>query len=118
MAKMDVSKVEHEQSTNVTEEYGGNIPPVGTSPRMLQLTIPQSACTNFNSNDNRLQNNAHDELQRALATVVGEKRTGWSPNGNWIMNNSSSSKRNICQTVGMHAKGKKRDKGMKSSPRL
>lgn len=81
MTKMEISKVEHEQSTNVTEEYEENVPAAGTSPRMLQLTIPQSACTNFNSKDNHLQNNAHDELQRALATVVGEKGLAGAPMG-------------------------------------
>ena len=54
MTKMEISKAEHERSANVTEEYGGDVPPVGTAPRMLQLTIPQRARTNFNSKDSRL----------------------------------------------------------------
>lgn len=79
MAKMDVSKNDHEQSTNITDEDGKNVPPVGRSPRMIQLTIPRHARTNFNAKDNRLRKNARGELQRALATVVGKKGMAGAP---------------------------------------
>jgi hypothetical protein len=53
MTKMGVSEDMYDQSTNIMEEYGRNEPPVGTSPRTLQLSTPKGKCTDFNAKDGK-----------------------------------------------------------------
>ena len=81
MTKMRVSKDMCDQSTHIMEEYGRNELPAGTSPRMLQLTTPKGKRTDFNAKDGKTWKKACDELQRALAAVVGEEGIAGAPTG-------------------------------------
>ena len=48
---------------------------------MIQLTTPKGKCTKFNAKEPRVRKQARDELQRALAEVVGEEGIAGAPTG-------------------------------------
>jgi hypothetical protein len=81
MTKMQVSKEVNQQSKSIVDEYGRNKLPVGMAPRMMQLTTPKGKRMDFNAKEGQVRKKAQDELQRALAAVVGEEGIAGAPTG-------------------------------------